>query len=173
MLSAAKHLPGLCATAAAFGLSTRRPTQAHSWLRLMPITADSSALSLDFLISQLGAIHTLLLRKAGQQYYNWTMPLERLEAGGMCRRLQKAPTGRVGEGRGLRADCGLLEVPTESDLGTNGIERPGQLVRVQISVILLVVEAYHLLQERNVVDRVDHSLDDHHFVPTLQMECDR
>src|SRR5258706_11971423 len=63
-------------------------------------------------------------------------------------------------------------MPAESDMGTNGIERSGQLLRVQIPVILLVVQAHHLLQERGVVDLLSHSFEDHHFVPTLQMDRD-
>src|SRR5258707_15395551 len=63
-------------------------------------------------------------------------------------------------------------MPAESDLGTNGIERSGQLLRVQIPVIFLVVQAHHLLQERNVADLVGYSFEDHHFVPPLQMDRD-
>src|SRR6266404_4081366 len=63
-------------------------------------------------------------------------------------------------------------MPAESDRGPNGIERSGQLLRVQIPVIFLVVQAHHLLQERNVADLVGYSFEDHHFVPPLQMDCD-
>ncbi len=64
-------------------------------------------------------------------------------------------------------------MPAEGDMGTNGIEWSGQLLRVQIPVILLVVQAHHLLQERGVTDLLGHSLDDQHFAPTFQMDRDR
>src|SRR5260370_29904787 len=63
-------------------------------------------------------------------------------------------------------------MPAESKLGTNGIERSGQLLRVQIPLILLVVQAHHLLQERDVADLLGHSFDDHYFVPTIQVDRD-
>src|SRR5215469_4370082 len=63
-------------------------------------------------------------------------------------------------------------MPAEGDLRTNGIERSGQLLWIQVPVILLVVQAHHLLQERGVADLLRHSFEDHHFVPTLQVDRD-
>lgn len=63
-------------------------------------------------------------------------------------------------------------MPAEGDVRTNGIEWSGQLLRVQIPVILLVVQAHHLLQERRVADLLSHSFENHHFVPTLQVYRD-
>src|SRR5258708_10014639 len=63
-------------------------------------------------------------------------------------------------------------MPAEGDLRTNGIERSGQLLRIQVPLILLVVQAHHLLQERDIADLLSHSLDDQHFAPTFQMDRD-
>src|SRR2546423_1370397 len=64
-------------------------------------------------------------------------------------------------------------MPAENDLWTNGIERTGQIVRVQIPVVLLIVEAYYLHNEDNVADRIGYSLDDHHLTSTLKVDRNR
>src|SRR6266571_8756680 len=63
-------------------------------------------------------------------------------------------------------------MPAEGDLRSNGIERSGQIVRVYVPIVLLVVQAYYLLNEENVADRFGHTLYDHHLTSTLKMHRD-
>src|SRR6266702_570420 len=63
-------------------------------------------------------------------------------------------------------------MPAENDVWTNGIERSGQIVRVYVPIVLLVVQAYYLLNEDNVADRFGHTLDDHHLTSTLKVDRD-
>src|SRR5436309_2810651 len=63
-------------------------------------------------------------------------------------------------------------MPAEGDLRSNGIERSGQIVRVYVPIVLLVVQAYYLLNEDNVADRFGHTLDDHHLTSTLKVDRD-
>src|SRR5438034_8728375 len=63
-------------------------------------------------------------------------------------------------------------MPPKSDLGTNSIERSGQLIWVEIPVILLVVQAHHLHEEGCIGDVLSRALNDYHFASTLQMDCD-
>src|SRR5256884_5053500 len=63
-------------------------------------------------------------------------------------------------------------MPAEGNLGSNSIERSVQIVGIQFPVILLIVQVHYLLQERDVGDLSSSSLNDHHFVPTLQVDRD-
>src|SRR6266702_185867 len=64
-------------------------------------------------------------------------------------------------------------MPAENDVWTNGIERSRQIVRVHVPIVLLVVQAYYLLNEDNVTDRFSHTLDDHHLTSTLKVDRNR